>query len=110
VSVSAQNPQALLKTAEREKHTKYDEEAGHAAAIFVPIALESTGGFGSEALLFIKELIAESKKQHMVWRDKEYVNLVYRNIAIAVARGNTGIIKSNLAKAELELLRRGRRA
>jgi hypothetical protein len=62
VSVSAQNPQALLKTAEREKHTKYDEEAGHAAAIFVPIALESTGGFGSEALLFIKERIAESKR------------------------------------------------
>ena len=41
------------------------------------VALESTGGFGTEALLFIKELIAESKKQHMVWQDKEYVNMVY---------------------------------
>ena len=71
-----------------------------------PIALESTG-FGTEALLFIKELIAESKKQHMVWRDKEYVS-VYRNIAIAVARGNTGIVKSNLAKVEQELQRRRR--
>ena len=74
----------------------------------MPIALESTGGFGTEALLFIKELIAESKKQHMVWRDKEYVNMVYRNIAIAVARGNTGIVKSNLAKVEQELQRRRR--
>ena len=59
--------------------------------------------------MFIKELIAESKKQHMVWRDKEYVNMVYRNIAIAVARGNTGIIKSNLAKTEQDLLERRRR-
>ena len=33
--------------------------------------------------------------------------MVYRNIAIAVARGNTGIIKSNLAKLEREL--QGRR-
>ena len=74
----------------------------------MPIALESTGGFGTEALLFIKEIIAESKKQHMVWRDKEYVNMVYRNIAIAVARGNTGIVKSNLAKVEQELQRRRR--
>jgi hypothetical protein len=109
VSVSAQNPQALLKSAEQDKHTKYDEEASYAGATFVPIALESTGGFGSEALLFIKELITESKKQHMVWRDKEYVNMVYRNIAIAVARGNTGIIKSNLAKAEQDLQERRRR-
>ena len=109
VSVSAQNPQALLKSAEQEKHIKYDEEASYAAATFVPIALESTGGFGSEALLFIKELIAESKKQHMVWRDKEYVNMIYRNIAIAVARGNTNIIKSNLAKAEQDLQERRRR-
>jgi hypothetical protein len=108
VSVSAQNPQALLKSAEQDKHTKYDEEASYAGATFVPIALESTGGFGSEALVFIKELIAESKKQHMVWRDKEYVNMVYRNIAIAVARGNTGIIKSNLAKTEQDLLDRRR--
>jgi hypothetical protein len=104
--VSAQNPQALLKSAENEKHIKYDEEASQAGATFVPIALESTGGFGSEALLFIKELIAESKRQHMVWRDKEYVNMVYRNIAMAVARGNTGIIRSNLAETERE---RGRR-
>ena len=43
----------------------------------------------------------------MVWRDKEYVNMVYRNIAIAVARGNTRIVKSNLAKGEQEL--QGRR-
>ena len=64
----------------------------------------------TEALLFIKELIAESKKQHMVWHDKEYVNMVYRNIAIAVARGNTTIVKSNLAKTEQELQGRRRRA
>ena len=102
VSVSAQSPQALLKTAEQQKHIKYDEEASRAGAIFVPFALESTGGFGKEALLFIRELIAESKKQHMVWRDKEFVNMAYRNIAIAVARGNTMIIKSNLAKQEPE--------
>ena len=68
---------------------------------FVPIALESTGGFGTEALLFIKELIKESKKQHMVWRDKEYVNLVHPNIAIAVARGNTGIVKSGRGAAAM---------
>ena len=63
-----------------------------------------------EALLFIKELIKESKKQHMVWHDKEYVNMVYRNIAIALARGNTRIVKSNLAKTEQELQGRRRRA
>ena len=89
VSVSAENPQTLLKSAEQVKHIKYDEEASYAGATFVPIALESTGGFGTEALLFIKELI---KKQHMVWHDKEYVNMVYRNIAIALARGNTSAI------------------
>jgi hypothetical protein len=55
--VSAENPQALLKSAEQEKHTKYDEEASYAGPNFVPIALESTGGFGTEAPLFIKELI-----------------------------------------------------
>jgi hypothetical protein len=110
VSVSAENPQKLLKSAEQEKHIKYDEEASYAGATFVPIALESTGGFGTEALLFIKELIKESKKQHMVWHDKEYVNMVYRNIAIALARGNTRIVKSNLAKTEQELQGRRRRA
>ena len=72
----------------------------------MPFALESTGGFGKEALLFIKELIAESKKQHMVWLDKEFVNMAYPNIAIAVARGNTMIIKSNLAKQERDDRRR----
>jgi len=46
----------------------------------------------------------------MVWHDKEYVNMVYRNIAIAVARGNTRIVKSNLAKTEQELQGRRRRA
>ena len=110
VSVSAENPQTLLKSAEQVKHIKYDEEASYAGATFVPIALESTGGFGTEALLFIKELIKESKKQHMVWHDKEYVNMVYRNIAIALARGNTRIVKSNLAKSEQELQGRRRRA
>ena len=86
----------LPQQAEREKHRTYDRLAESIGATCVAFAVESSGGFGAEALKFAKELIALGAKVKNVWAPHEVVQGIYRSIAIAVANGNADILEANL--------------
>ena len=74
----------------------YDRLAESIGATCVAFAVESSGGFGAEALKFAKELIALGAKVKNVWAPHEVVHGIYRSIAIAVANGNADILEANL--------------
>ena len=74
----------------------YDRLAESIGATCVAFAVESSGGFGAEALKFAKELIALGAKVKNVWAPHEVVQGIYRSIAIAVANGNADILEANL--------------
>ena len=96
VDVASKGIEKVLEQAEREKHRAYDRLAESIGATFVAFAVESTGGFGAEALKFVKELIALGAKVKNVWAPHEVVQGIYRSIAIAVANGNADILEANL--------------
>jgi hypothetical protein len=96
VDVASKGFEKVLEQAEREKHRTYDRLAESIGATCVAFAVESSGGFGAEALKFAKELIALGAKVKNVWAPHEVVQGIYRSIAIAVANGNADILEANL--------------
>ena len=96
VDVASKGFEKVLEQAEREKHRTYDRLAESIGATCVAFAVESSGGFGAEALKFAKELIALGAKVKNVWAPHEVVHGIYRSIAIAVANGNADILEANL--------------
>jgi hypothetical protein len=60
---------------------------------------ETTGGFGPEALQFIKSLIKLGAEAKMVFAPRDVVQGIYRSVAVAVARGNAHIIERNLRRS-----------
>jgi hypothetical protein len=96
IDAGSRGVEKVLEQAEREKHRAYDRLAESMGATFVAFAVESTGGFGAEALKFMKELIALGAKVRNVWAPYDVVNGIYRSVAIAVANGNADIVEANL--------------
>ena len=96
VDAASKGIQNVLKQAEQEKHRTYDRQAESIGATHVAFAVESTGGFGAEALKFAKDLIALGAKVRNVWAPREVVQGIYRSVAIAVANGNADILEANL--------------
>lgn len=101
VQDSADNPGSALKKAEAEKHWLYDGLADRVGAEFFAFAVETTGRLGDEALAFIRRLIQEGARFKHVWAPKQVVQGIYRSVAVAVARGNADIVRSNLAATRL---------
>ena len=98
VRAAAREPGVILKQAEVQKHGTYDKMAQDNGADFVAFAVETTGAWGREALKLIKDIIAAGQKMKQVWQPHEHVYGIYRSVAVAIARGNASIIKSNLAR------------
>jgi len=96
VDEASKGIEKVLEQAEREKHRTYDRQAESIGATFVAFAVESTGGFGAEALKFVKDLIALGAKVRNVWAPRQVVQGIYRSVAIAVANGNADILEANL--------------
>ena len=94
-------PKSVLAQAEAKKHQSYDQLAANLGATLVPFAVEATGGFGVEALAFIKELIATADKFKTVWTPRQVIQGLYRSIAISVARGNAAIFQASLSSSML---------
>ena len=100
-AAAASNPKSVLAQAEAKKHQSYDQLAANLGATLVPFAVEATGGFGVEALAFIKELIATADKFKTVWTPRQVIQGLYRSIAISVARGNAAIFQASLSSSML---------
>lgn len=101
LAAASSNPKSVLAQAEAKKHQSYDQLAANLGATLVPFAVEATGGFGVEALAFIKELIATADKFKTVWTPRQVIQGLYRSIAISVARGNAAIFQASLASSML---------
>ena len=95
--------ESVLAQAEAKKHQSYDQLAANLGATLVPFAVEATGGFGVEALAFIKELIATADKFKTVWTPRQVIQGLYRyrSVAISVARGNAAILLASLSSSML---------
>ena len=70
-------------------------------AEFFAFAVETTGRLGNDALAFIRRLIQEGARFKHVFAPKQVVQGIYRTVAVAVARGNADIVRSNLAATRL---------
>ena len=101
VQKSAVNPESVLAEAEAEKHGLYDGLADRVGADFFAFAVETTGRLGNDALAFIRRLIQEGARFKHVFAPKQVVQGIYRTVAVAVARGNADIVRSNLAATRL---------
>ena len=58
--------------------------------------VEANGGFGDEALVHIKEMIAAAQRQRYVWAPAQAVHSIYRAIATQLAIDNQLIVEENL--------------
>ena len=93
---AAQGPLKVLEEAEQDKHRKFDVMAGENGASFVPFAVETTGGFGKEAVQWIADFIKTAERVKVVWAPREEVQGIYRTIAVAIANDNARVVKANL--------------
>lgn len=100
-AAAARRPRAVLEQAETRKHNTYDALAAQHGAVLVPFAVETTGGFGSEALAFIKELIATAARYQTVWTPHQVIQGLYRSVAVSVARGNAAVFRSSIGASVL---------
>ena len=104
VADAAADPKRVLQKAEQEKHRKYDALAASTNSQLVAFAVESTGRIGEEALRFIKELIKEAASYKVVWAPRQVVYGIYREVVMAVVKGNTGVFASNYRKCQAAAL------
>ena len=73
--------------AEQRKRTKYTElEASHH---FVPVAIETTGVFGPEALQFLRELGHRLKSES---GEAQSFHFLQQRISVAIQRGNAAAV------------------
>ena len=87
VSYATREAGLVAKQTEEEKRSKYRHLA--ASHIFVPVAVETSGVFGMEALEFIKEL--GPRLHQSTGEAKSGLNLLQR-MSVAVQRGNAAAV------------------
>ena len=97
----AEDAESVLERAEADKCREYSGLAEQAGAKFFAFAVETTGRLGKGACDFIQHIIRQGVQFKNVWAPKEVVEGIYRTVAIAVARGNAEIVRSNLVKSRL---------
>ena len=94
ISLATRESGAVAAQAEQRKRTKYTElEASHH---FAPVAIETTGICGPEALQFLHELGHRLKAETGEPRSLQFL---FQRISVAMQRGNTaavmGTVKDN---------------
>ena len=87
VSYAAREAGLVAKQAEEGKRSKYRHLA--ASHIFVPVAVEISGVFGTEALEFIKEL---SHRLHQTTGEAKSGLYLLQRMSVAVQRGNAAAV------------------
>ena len=106
VEAVARNHMACIEAAEKEKHGIYKDLVANTGITLVPFVVETTGRLGTEAKKFLnKELIAEAASYRVVWAPKQVVYSIYREITMAVVKGNAAMFASNARKCQLALAR-----
>ena len=74
---------------ERQKHSKYDDQAKAEGATFFPFVLETYGGFGTEASTFIhkiSKLYCENSPFPV--NRNTFMSKISQSISITLQRGN----------------------
>ena len=92
LAVSA--PRGMLKTAARAEHGKrvmYDQRAKDVGAEFIPLVVETTGGFGGELQKFVKRLRVIAHKKMSMLDPNEHIESFQDGIACLLARHNSWI-------------------
>jgi hypothetical protein len=84
---AAVSPLAVAKLRERLKHCKYDAEAANENVHFYPFVMESFGGIGAEALLFLKK-VAQFNFNNSSVNVSGFTLWMLRSLSILLQRGN----------------------
>lgn len=85
----SKSPLALAKLRESFKHSKYDGQAISERAKFYPFVMETFGGFGKEALAFIKKIsILHSEHSSVQVHRNACSSRIIRTLSILLQRGN----------------------
>ena len=88
---------AIAEQAEVRKRAKYaDLQASHH---FVPVAIETSGVFGQEALSFIRELGHRLRDSVKTGEPQSHFYLLQR-VAVAVQRGNTAAVMGTCMRTD----------
>jgi len=89
---------AVANEAERRKHLKYEtiSRSHH----FVPIAIETLGALGEEAMAFLREL---SSHVAAVTKDSRSLTLLMQRISITVQQGNATCIMGTMSNTYITL-------
>ena len=91
ITLATREAGAVADEAERRKKQKYSSlmTSHH----FVPIAIETSGVFGSEAITFFKELGQRTKFES---GDPPSFHFLIQRAAVAIQRGNTAAVLGTL--------------
>ena len=85
----ALTPLGAARDSERKKHTKYDSQAKGEGASFNPFVLESFGGFGREATLFLHKIARSFCENSPFPVNKDaFLKRTIRQIGVLLQRGN----------------------
>ena len=83
-ALAAREPRAVAADAEQRKRVKYAhlDHTHH----FVPVAVETLGAMGAEALVFFKEV---ARRIARVTNEPRSYQYLLQRVAVAIQRGNT---------------------
>ena len=101
VALGSQARLAVADQAERTK-TAYHAattEASRPKATFVPFVLETYGGMGKKACVFIAEVLKLAGDLAYVWAPKELVYGLPQSLAVTLQRGNAKAVADCLCSA-----------
>jgi hypothetical protein len=93
---TSQRAGAAAALAQKEKHRRYHQDVA-ALYIFCPVAVETLGTFGEEALQFIKELGRRIRNET---GDQRQTAFLFQRISIAVQRGNAASILATIPPSQ----------
>ena len=82
---------AVAEKAEQIKLSKYRHL--DSSYLFVPVAVETMGGFGQQSLSFIKEL---GRRLMYVTEEPNSLQYLWQRLSVAVQRGNTASVLGSL--------------
>jgi len=98
IAKSSKGPLLSIQDVISEKKKKYADIARDEKAKFHVFALETTGGFSTQANAAVDALVEASKAVHYVWAPKEVTFGLKRVLAVAVQRGNAEIVLAGLRR------------
>ena len=90
VEQAAATPRYALKTRFREKMTRHGEDCRRAGLVFVPLVVETLGGWEEQAEVQIKRLEA-ALARHTGQEEAEKTRHLFQRLAVLLAKGNAAL-------------------